>query len=273
MHVNSIARLAVASMFALTLGEAQALRLDVVGGSASGTADAEIVSGAAIADSSTDLATQVSPGTVAASDGASAQALPFQGGTLAYGWNREGYIENTGRPDTVSLWAGGNSTLQLDGVDPVSSFFESTRIDLVGDLLISSATDAVGTPVSVTLSGQASSSFSTTLTGVDHLVTFQVDVLDGNDALVASYMGIDAGSTEPFSIVFQSRVGDHLTVDFRYGTDSILFAEVAGTGSVDSASLLEADLRVAAVPEPGTWALIAGGLLSVGAVARRRSSK
>jgi len=46
----------------------------------------------------------------------------------------------------------------------------------------------------------------------------------------------------------------------------------AATWTLDSAGSLVYDVPVAAVPEPGTWAMFVGGLLMVGGMARRRMS-
>ncbi|WP_338761163.1 PEP-CTERM sorting domain-containing protein [Massilia sp. METH4] len=42
------------------------------------------------------------------------------------------------------------------------------------------------------------------------------------------------------------------------------------TFSVENYSIIYSDLPIAAVPEPSTWAMLAAGMLTVGAIARRR---
>jgi hypothetical protein len=264
MKINhGIGRLAIAACFATCLGDAQALHLELSNGWVAGTVDAEIVSGLTVEQASMDLAPTVATGRVAI-DGAFPFATDtFLDGSLGYGFERSASIAATAEATRIAISAQSATRFALDGVSTVSSLFESQRADLVTDVFVASATDPDGTPVSMMFSGRASASFDNGLPGAEYVAHFRIDILDGNDAVVASYAGVDNGLPEDFAISFVSRIGERLTIDVQFDTDLGLFAEVPGTGAISARSGLDASLQVTPVPEPGTWALMLTGMLAL----------
>lgn len=114
-----------------------------------------------------------------------------------------------------------------------------------------------------------------TTTG-DAILSAYVELLNGNyrfdlAAGAGSYSGVFGADAYPQTFFMGDR-GLSLPVRVLAGTNAGDMGSYPGQGRVD----LWADIRfsreaIVAIPEPGTWAMLGAGLLTVGWVARRRS--
>jgi len=221
----------------------------ILGGSGLISGPVTLTSGGMLYSGATASAVTTGPGTGAVNGTAGglklSSALNVNGGTLSFALANQATPSSTGALTTSYLSTTG--TVNFTGTD---------AIDLV-DTTNGGLTLRMNQPY-VLISASSNSMFTGLVTiGANGVLT-----LDGNGAV----LGVWAGGSNPLT--------DYTTITInQFGSDGVTPMASATTASngyyQPSLVLINGDLEV--VPEPGTWALMLGGLALLVMIQRRRN--
>ena len=159
------------------------------------------------------------------------------------------------------------SVLRLGGDGRFGGGTEQTSLLLEAELAVTSTGEATGTAVRLVFAGTAEALAGSTGPLLDVTPSFDLVVRDAQSNILASWQGLDAGSSAAFGFSLDTRVGDSLWLSFSHASTSLLGSTDglnAGGDTLDATALLSGTVQVTAVPEPGAYALLLAGLVALG---------
>ncbi|GCL62695.1 PEP-CTERM sorting domain-containing protein [Pseudaquabacterium pictum] len=168
------------------------------------------------------------------------------------------------------------SVLRLGGDGNFGGGTEQTSLLLEAELAVTSTGEAAGTAVRLVFAGTADALAGSTGPLLDVTPSFDLVVRDAHSNILASWQGLDAGSSAAFRFSLDTRVGDSLWLSLSHASTSLLGSAdslSAGGDTLDTTALLSGTVQVTAVPEPGTYALLLAGLAAVGLLHQRQAQR
>jgi hypothetical protein len=259
----------------LLAGLAHAASIQITSGSVAGNFGAQAGANGQVLDSSATLVDASVPGSALAGNGLFAATADLLGAglttTLARQWTAGVSLDATD-PANLQFRIGASSALGLSGSGNFEGGNESTAVLLDADLAVISGTEGVGTPVRLQFTGSAQSQYSTGLPLIDVVPSFDIVVRDAQGNILSSWQGLLAGTNVGFDFSVDTRVGDSLQFSLSHASTSLLgvAAAIPGSGLIaDTSALLTGRMRVNAVPEPGSLALLLVALAAMGVTQQR----